>query len=63
MVKIEGLYNTAFCYTPILEDAARAQIQSVCDQKEFAGCKIRIMLHDRYHHDHSGQDRSGHGRR
>ena len=43
MVKIEGLYNTAFCYTPILEDAARAQIQSVCDQKEFADCKIRVM--------------------
>ena len=43
MVKIEGLYNTAFCYTPVLEDAAHAQIQSVCDQKEFAGCKIRVM--------------------
>lgn len=43
MVKIEGLYNTAFCYTPVLEDAARAQIQLVCDQKEFAGCKIRVM--------------------
>lgn len=43
MVKIEGLYNTAFCYTPVLENAARAQIQSVCDQKEFAGCKIRVM--------------------
>lgn len=43
MVKIEGLYNTAFCYTPVLEDAARVQIQSVCDQKEFAGCKIRVM--------------------
>ena len=43
MVKIEGLYNTALCYTPELEDVARTQIQSVCDQKEFAGCKIRIM--------------------
>ena len=43
MVKVEGLYNTALCYTPILENAAHAQIQSVCDQKEFAGCKIRIM--------------------
>ena len=43
MVKIEGLYNTAFCYTPVLEDAARKQIQTVCDQAEFAGCKIRIM--------------------
>ena len=43
MVKVEGLYNTALCYTPVLEDAAHAQIQSVCDQKEFAGCKIRVM--------------------
>lgn len=43
MVTIEGLYNTALCYTPELEDVARTQIQSVCDQKEFAGCKIRIM--------------------
>lgn len=43
MVKIEGLYNTALCYTPELEDVARTQIQSVCDQKEFADCKIRIM--------------------
>ena len=43
MITIEGRYNTALCYTPALEDAARAQIQSVCDQKEFAGCQIRIM--------------------
>lgn len=43
MITIEGRYNTALCYTPALEDAARAQIQSVCDQKEFAGCRIRIM--------------------
>ena len=43
MVTIEGLYNTALCYTPELEPGARAQIQAVCDQKEFAGCKIRIM--------------------
>ena len=43
MVKVEGLYNTALCYTPVLENAAHAQIQSVCDQKEFADCKIRVM--------------------
>ena len=43
MVKIEGLYNTALCYTPELEEVARAQIKSVCDQREFAGCRIRIM--------------------
>lgn len=43
MVTIQGLYNTAVCYTPALEEAARKQIQAVCDQAEFAGCKIRIM--------------------
>ena len=43
MVTIQGLYNTAICYTPDLEEAARKQIQAVCDQPEFAGCKIRIM--------------------
>ena len=43
MVTIQGLYNTAVCYTPELEEAAHKQIQAVCDQEEFAGCKIRIM--------------------
>lgn len=43
MVTVQGLYNTAVCYTPALEDAARDQIQAVCDRPEFAGCKIRIM--------------------
>ena len=43
MVTIQGSYNTAVCYTPELEEAARKQIQAVCDQAEFAGCKIRIM--------------------
>ena len=43
MVTIQGLYNTAVCYTPELEEAAHKQIQAVCDQAEFAGCKIRIM--------------------
>lgn len=43
MVTIQGLYNTAVCYTPELEEAARAQIQAVCDRPEFSGCKIRIM--------------------
>ena len=43
MVTIQGLYNTAVCYTPELEEAARKQIQAVCNQPEFADCKIRIM--------------------
>ena len=43
MVTIQGLYNTALCYTPQLEPMAEQQIRAVCDQPEFAGCKIRIM--------------------
>lgn len=43
MVKIQGQYNTAICYTNELDGAAREQIQAVCDQPEFEGCKIRIM--------------------
>ena len=43
MVAVQGTYNTAICYTPELEPLAEAQIRSVCDQAEFAACKIRIM--------------------
>ena len=43
MITIQGLYNTAVCYTPQLEQAAEQQIRAVCDRPEFAGCKIRIM--------------------
>ena len=43
MVTIQGSYNTAICYTPQLEAMAEQQIKEVCDQAEFAGCKIRIM--------------------
>ena len=43
MITIQGLYNTAVCYTPKVEELAAEQIRAVCDQKEFSGCKIRIM--------------------
>lgn len=43
MITIQGTYNTAVCYASTLEEKARAQIQAVCDQPEFGGCKIRIM--------------------
>ena len=43
MIEIKGKYNTAICYTSILEDVAKEQIQVVCDQIEFADCKLRIM--------------------
>lgn len=43
MIVIKGKFNTALCYTPALEPTAEAQIQAVCDQEAFAGCRIRIM--------------------
>ncbi len=43
MIEIIGTYNVAKCFTDHLEEAAARQIQSVCDQPAFAGCKLRIM--------------------
>ena len=43
MIEIQGLHNTALCYTPALDPKAAEQIRAVCDQEAFAGCKIRIM--------------------
>lgn len=43
MIEVVGAYNTAFCYTGELEEAAAGQIKAVCDQPAFADCKIRIM--------------------
>ncbi|MCL2674952.1 MAG: RtcB family protein [Defluviitaleaceae bacterium] len=43
MITINGKHNTSICYTSNLEEKAREQIQTVCDQEAFADCKIRIM--------------------
>ena len=43
MIEILGEHNTAVCYTDVLEEAARQQIQDMCDQRLFAGERIRIM--------------------
>jgi RNA-splicing ligase RtcB len=43
MVTIEGSHNNAVCYASRLEEVTAAQIKLVCDQEEFAGCKIRVM--------------------
>lgn len=43
MVEINGTFNTAKCFCETLEETAARQIQTVCDQEAFAGCKIRIM--------------------
>lgn len=43
MIEIRGKYNTAICYTNMLEESARQQIQDMCDQRLFAESRIRIM--------------------
>jgi RNA-splicing ligase RtcB len=43
MLKVEGIHNTAICYTDAIEPSAIAQIKAVCDRKEFEGSSIRIM--------------------
>ena len=43
MITIKGTYNEAIVYTGELEPTASAQIKAVCDQRAFAGSKIRIM--------------------
>ena len=43
MIKIEGNFNSAICYTKIIEDEAVAQIQRMCDYSFSEGSKIRIM--------------------
>ena len=43
MITVQGKHNAAVCYTSKLEETAAKQIQAVCDQEAFAGCKIRIM--------------------
>ncbi len=43
MIEIRGKWNNAVCYCEELEESARQQIQDMCDQRVFAGSKIRIM--------------------
>jgi len=43
MIEIIGKYNTAFCYTDIIEPSAYSQILSVCNEQAFKDSKIRIM--------------------
>ena len=42
-MQVKGKHNTAICYTNELEAASLEQIQDLCDRKEFADSKIRIM--------------------
>lgn len=43
MIEIKGKHNSALCYAATLEESAAQQIRTVCDQAEFADCKLRIM--------------------
>lgn len=43
MIEIIGKYNTAKCFTSQMEDAAYEQIKQICETKDFANLKIRIM--------------------
>ena len=40
---IKGKFNEAKIYTDIVEQSALAQIQYMCDNELFEGCRIRIM--------------------
>ena len=43
MIEINGVFNTAICYTEALEPTAAGQIKAVCDQEAFKDSRIRIM--------------------
>jgi len=43
MIEIIGQFNTAKCFTSVLEDMAMEQIKAVCDTEAFSASKIRIM--------------------
>ncbi len=43
MINIVGKFNTAVCYTDMLEPTAYSQIETVCNEEAFANSKIRIM--------------------
>lgn len=40
---IEGVYTSAKVFTDTIEDYVATQIQQLCDNEAFAGCKMRIM--------------------
>jgi len=43
MIEIVGKYNTAYCYTDIIDPSAYSQILLTCNYEEFKNSKIRIM--------------------
>lgn len=43
MIEIVGRYNSAVCYTDLMDPIAREQIEAVCNEEAFARSVIRIM--------------------
>lgn len=43
MKVVNGVYTSAKIFTNIVEDYASAQIQMLCDNEAFTGCRIRVM--------------------
>lgn len=43
MKTVNGVYTSAKIFTDIIEEYAAAQIQMLCDNAAFEGCKIRVM--------------------
>ncbi len=43
MIKIKGKFNEAIVYASVLEDAARKQLEAICDMEAYRDSRIRIM--------------------
>lgn len=43
MKVVKGIYTSANIFTDNIETYALAQIQFLCDQQAFQGCKVRVM--------------------
>lgn len=43
MKTVNGVYTSATIFTDTIEDYALAQIQMLCDNRAFQGCKVRVM--------------------
>ncbi|MCI9075070.1 MAG: RNA-splicing ligase RtcB, partial [Dorea sp.] len=43
MKEVNGVYTSAKIFTNTVEDYALAQIQMLCDNEAFTGCRVRVM--------------------
>ena len=69
MQVINGVYTSANIFTDNVETYALAQIQFLCNQQVFQGCKVRVMpdipsgqgRNDWIYLDHTGNEYAYHG--